>query len=259
MQNRLIKKTVDNFICASYQKIIFTFPLTTLTLRMKINALIVDDEYSGRITLKILLEKEFPSRFGKIILVASLQEAIQKIASDPFHLCFLDVELNNDSGFDLLSHLPKETTVIFVTAYSEYAIKALRKKAYDYLLKPVNPPELKAAIIRYETEVLAAEPQKYLLLKEHGYNVPVDLREIEYLQANGPYSKIYLTNRSEYLMSKTLKAMSKSLNNDFIRIHKSYIVNKKMIQTFKKDRVITTTDICLPVSRVGARLLSELF
>jgi len=226
---------------------------------MKINALIVDDEYSGRITLQILLQKEFSHLFDKIILASSLEEAIQKNTSETFHLCFLDIELNNDSGFSLLSHLSKATTVIFVTAYSEHAIKALREKAYDYLLKPVNPPELKSAISRYEKEMMAVDLQKYIFIKEQGYTVPVAFNEIEYLKANGPYSKVCLVNRTEYVLAKTLKTMSKCLNSDFIRIHKSYIVNKKMIQNFKKDRLITTTQICLPVSRVGARVLSELF
>jgi two-component system LytT family response regulator len=117
---------------------------------MKLHSLIVDDEHSGRISLKILLEQQFPYLFKKIITASSLDEAIEIVSKESFSICFLDIELNDRSGFDLLPYLPPETKVIFVTAYSEFAIRALREKAYDYLLKPINPAELVDCIQRLE-------------------------------------------------------------------------------------------------------------
>jgi len=226
---------------------------------MKLKALIVDDEHSGRVSLKILLNKEFFFLFDKIVTVASLAEAMEAVEGENFNICFLDVELGNKSGFELLPHLTSQTKVIFVTAYSEYAIKAIREKAFDYLLKPINPAELKSSIRRYEKDLLSKDATKYLLIKEHGFTVPIHLDEIHYIEAKGPYSKIYLVNNTEYTTAKTLKTITGVVGIDFVRIHKSYTINKNMIKSFKKDSIITITNICLPVSRVGAKVLSQYF
>lgn len=225
---------------------------------MKLNALIVDDEHSGRASLKILLNKDFYYLFEKITTVATLQDAIKITAKESFQVCFLDIELNTHSGFELLPHLSSDTKIVFVTAYSEYAIQAIKGKAFDYLLKPINPIELKNCINRYEKEIWGGV-KKYLHIKELGDTVPVRFEDIEYLQANGPYSKIYLTNQKEYITAKTLKTLTEFLGQDFIRIHKSYIVNKMMVKSFNKESLTTIHNTCLPVSRIGAKELSEHF
>lgn len=225
---------------------------------MKLNALIVDDEHSGRAALEILLKENFSYIFEKLVTASSLNGAIEIVSQQLFDFCFLDIELNDQSGFDLLPHLPSETKVVFVTAYSEYAIRALREKAYDYLLKPIQPEELMDCIKRFEAET-RKQPERFLLVKQQGFTIPVALDEIVYLEAKGPYSKICLINNNQYLMSKTLKVLTDLLSNDFIRIHRSFLVNKAMIQSFKKDNLITITNVCLPVSRLGSKILSQYF
>ena len=149
--------------------------------------------------------------------------------------------------------------MIFVTAFSEYAIKALREKAFDYLLKPINPAELKACIRRYERAVQEKDGSQYLLIKDQGFTTPIHFDEILFIEAAGPYSKIFLLNGVEYTTAKTLKNLTELTGENFVRIHKSYAVNKDGIKSFKKDNVITITNISLPVSRVGAKLLSKYF
>ncbi|MBC7493921.1 MAG: response regulator transcription factor [Flavobacterium sp.] len=226
---------------------------------MKFNALVVDDEHSGRVSLKILLNKAFFYLFDKIETVATLTEAIAAAETGNFNICFLDVELGDKKGFDLLPHLSNETKVIFVTAYSEYAIKALREKAFDYLLKPINPVELNNAVKRYEKEMVLTNSTKYLLIKDHGYTIPIDRNEIHYIEAKGPYSKVFLINNLQYTTAKTLKTLTEQVGIDFIRIHKSYAIHKSMIKSFKKDSIITISDICLPVSRIGSKVLAQYF
>ena len=226
---------------------------------MKLKALIVDDEHSGRATLKILLKRDFSYLFDKIITSSSLEEAIIMVSDESFDICFLDIELGSKSGFDFLPYLPSNTTVIFVTAYSEYAIKAVREKAFDYLLKPINPMDLKQAIDRYENEITNNPSSNCILIKEHGFTIPIPLNEIHYIEAKGPYSKIYLVNSIEYTTSKTLKSLTDIVGQNFIRIHKSYTINRAVIKSFKKNSIITINDICLPVSRVGAKVLSQYF
>ena len=226
---------------------------------MNYKALIVDDEHSGRATLSILLKRDFNYLFERVVTASSLEESINLLKEETFDICFLDIELGAKSGFDFLPHLPSNTTIIFVTAYSEYAIKAIRGKAFDYLLKPINPVDLKEAINRFEKELLNSSSSNCILIKDHGFTIPIPLKEIHYIEAKGPYSKIYLGNSVEYTTAKTLKSLTDIVGQNFIRIHKSYTINKDVIKSFKKNSLITITDICLPVSRVGAKVLSQYF
>jgi len=228
--------------------------------QMRIKALIVDDEHSGRASLKILLQKDFGNLFEQIDAASTLQEAIKKISESIYNIVFLDIELKSHSGFELLSYLNPHTKVIFVTAYSEYAIKAIKEHAFDYLMKPLDPIELRACISRYQKEDGGnGRNHKYLMIKEAGFTTPIRLDEIEYLLARGPYSQIFTIKQRDYTTSKTLKVLMDMLGKDFIRIHKSYIVNKQMIKSFKKESLTTTHNSCLPVSRVGAKILSQHF
>jgi two-component system LytT family response regulator len=227
---------------------------------MKLNALIVDDENSGRTSLKILLSRNYYYLFENITTSNSLEEAIEISANNYFHICFLDIQLDTKSGFELLPYLSKQTKVIFVTAFSEYAISAIREKAFDYLLKPINPLELKACINRYEKEYLTEEnSSQYLSIKVQGETTPIRISDIEYIEAAGAYCSIHLTDNKDYTTAKTLKVMVDIVGNDFIRIHKTYLVNKAMVKSFKKDTLTTTKNTCLPVSRIGAKELSQHF
>ncbi len=227
---------------------------------MKLNALIVDDEHSGRTSMKILLSKNYYYLFANITTANSLDDAILLLSKNHFHICFLDIQLHTKSGFELLPYLPVQTKVIFVTAFSEYAINAIREKAFDYLLKPLNPLELKTCIGRYEREYLTEEnTSQYLPIKIQGATTPLRIEEIEYIEAAGAYCCIHVAANRQHTTAKTLKTMADILGANFIRIHKSYIVNKGMVKSFKKDILTTTKNTCLPVSRVGAKELSKHF
>jgi len=229
-------------------------------MSIKLKALIVDDEHSGRTSLKILLNKYYYYLFEEIYTSSSLEDAISTLSKQSFDICFLDIELNTKSGFDLLPYLQPNTTVIFVTAFSEYAIAAIKGKAFDYLLKPINPIELKKSINRYKKEFLEEKDvKKNLLIKVNGLTNPLPINEIEYIQARGAYSKIVMLDKKEYITAKTLKKIIVLIGHDFIRIHKSYIINKMMIKSFKKETLTTTQNTCLPISRIGTKELSRHF
>ena len=226
---------------------------------MKLTSLIVDDEHSGRIAIKILLEKNFSKIFTEPLLSNNLEDAKEKVRNNKFDVCFLDIELNNKSGFDLLPYLEKHTKVIFVTAYSEFAIKAIKEKAFDYLLKPINPVEFNLCIERFKTDMESNASHQFLSIKEQGFNLPILLVNITHIEGNGPYSKIFLNDNSTYTVSKTLKSLESMIGYNFIRIHKSYIVNKSIIHNYKKNTLSTNTDLCLPVSRSGSKILAQHF
>ncbi len=223
---------------------------------MSISTLIVDDEYSGRTALKILIAKNFPSLFSKIYIASTLEEAIIKVSEENIALVFLDINLSGKSGFDLIAHLKPLTKVIFVTAYSEFAIQAIKNNAFDYILKPLNPTELKTAISKFQKSLhLENNDDKYLTIRSKGISIPLHISTIEYLKGNGPYSHIVLGDKVEYIVSKTLKTLSLQLGPTFIRIHKTHLVNSKFIKGYNKDSLITTNNICLPISRIGLKEL----
>lgn len=226
---------------------------------MKLTALIVDDEHSGRTALEILILKDFYYLFDSVKTAASLEKAIEFVTNEVFDICFLDIQLNSNSGFELIPYLSPATNVVFVTAYTEYAIKAIKAKAFDYILKPLNPIELKCCIKRYEKEFLENGNKKYIAIKDIKGTLLLKLETIEYLKAHGAYSKIYSNNKTVHTISKPLKELLELTGQDFIRIHRSYLVNKMMIKSFNRDSLITINNTCLPVSRVHSKELSQYF
>jgi two-component system, LytTR family, response regulator len=227
--------------------------------RPKINALIVDDEHSGRTSLKILLSRGFGLMFNKISTSSTLDDAINKAILNVYDLIFLDIELKGHSGFELLPHLKSGTKVIFVTAYSEFAIMAIKQQAFDYILKPINPIELKECMSRFQKEISNSQTVKYLTIRKSGESLPISLDEIEFIRADGPYSHIFTENKMQHTTARTLKDLKKILGHGFIRIHKSYLVNRNMIKSYKKDMLTTINNTCLPVSRVGSKELLQVF
>ena len=119
----------------------------------KYDLLIVDDENSGRTTLRVLLEKEFWAHIKTIEYAHSFEEAAEKLKSSNYHVIFLDINLKGISAFDLISFIPPASKIIFVTAYAEFVIRALRNRAFDYLLKPVKEEELKHCLERVLKEL----------------------------------------------------------------------------------------------------------
>ena len=215
----------------------------------RLNILIVDDEISGTTALRILLNQNFNSLFKSITTSSSIQDAIKKVTLDSYQIIFLDIQLGSQSGFELLPYIPKHTKVIFVTAYSEHAIKAIKENAFDYLMKPLDPDELKNTIERYKSEVIEyTDNLKILTVKESGKSVPIRVNEIDYIKGNGPYSILYLTNSTNYTTARTLKTLHSLLGNKFIRIHKSYLVNKDAIKSYNKLTITTKSNKCLPIT-----------
>jgi two-component system LytT family response regulator len=224
---------------------------------MKYRILIVDDEDSGRQTMRILLEKSFWPYIQSIDYSKSFDEAQNKIIKSEFDLVFLDINLKGISAFDLLRFIPSTTKVIFVTAYSEFMLKALRNKAFDYLVKPVKEEDLTACLERLRKESEQESEVKCIYVKVKGITNIVDIGDIIYIEGDGPYSIFHL--KTETLKTaKTLKLITPEVNKSFVRIHKSYLVNKKYIKGFNMDKLILYNEKWLPVSRTGFKNLSGL-
>ena len=222
---------------------------------MKIKLLIADDEYSGRFILETLLRKEMDTHQNfEIDVVASLEEVVKQINSTTYDIIFLDINFKGESSFDIVDLIPKASKIVFVTAYGEHVINALRKSAFDYLLKPIKIEELSNCLKRYFITRKEVESTENIQIKEKGFTRWIQISEISHIRGQGPYAHIFVINE-QITVARTLKSLMPELGNHFIRIHKSYLVNRKFIKAFQHDQIILINQVCLPISRNGLKNL----
>ena len=208
---------------------------------MKIKSIIVDDEKHGRENLAGILQKYCPEI--KLVAEANSVDAARKMIEefDP-DLVFLDIEMPKADGFQLLEQLQDfRFEVIFVTAYGNYAIKAIRFSAADYILKPININDLQTAIQKVSERI--RQKQENLRMKQlvHNISQPGNPRiglptgdRIEYVEVNkiihcrgeGNYTHIYFDEKKHLLVAKSLVEFEELLQeHSFIRVHKAHLVN----------------------------------
>lgn len=214
-----------------------------------LKAIIIDDEPKGRQALRQKL-LEYCPQVQLLAEAASGLEGIQVIGQYRPDLVFLDIEMPNMSGFDMLNKIgEKHFHVIFTTAYDQYAIKAIRYAAFDYLLKPVDIEELKTAVGNIAALPAADTPKQVALLQQnmqqpkkhlHKLAIPTsdsllffDINTIIYLEASSNYTNIYFTDGTKIIASRTLKDFEELLPGEvFFRPHHSYIINLNFIKRY---------------------------
>ncbi|MFT3935853.1 MAG: LytTR family DNA-binding domain-containing protein [Chitinophagaceae bacterium] len=219
---------------------------------MKHKAIIIDDEAKGRLALKQKLADYCP----EIEVVAEADNGPEGIFLIEFHkprVVFLDIEMPRMNGFDMLNEIKeKNFHIIFTTAYDQYAIKAIRFAAFDYLLKPVDIDELKDAVAKIKDVQPTSEVKKQVeLLRQniqqpkpqlHKLAIPAleglffyDINDVVHLEANSNYTNIYFSNKTKIVASKTLKEFEELLPEEiFFRTHHSHIVNLNYIKRYIK-------------------------
>lgn len=219
-------------------------------------AVIIDDEVNNIANLKSLLKDYCPNL--KIIGTASdYKKAKTLLTSLQIDLVFLDIKMPDKSGFDLLSELPAYSfQVIFVTAFDQFAIKAIKYSALDYLLKPINIEELVAAVRKAEQSIADNANKQQInhlvhLLREkeseHRIIALPSVNEIRYVpiceivkcQSENNYTIFFLTDGTKIVVSKGIYEYEELLPNKiFLRCHQSFIVNKNLIKSFIKSDAI---------------------
>ena len=217
-----------------------------------IRALIVDDELKNIRILHGLLQTYCP-QVHVVGEASGFHKALELIESSHPDLLFLDIEMPYGNAFDLLEKImPVKFEIIFVTAFNDYALKAFRYSALDYLLKPVNIDELKAAVAKAEQKLdqknvnlqlnnfinnfKKAELQKIALpLLDGLLFVPVP--EITYLHAKGSYTDVHLHNGEIHTTARTIKDYEDMLSQDtFCRVHHAYLINVNHIKKYSRGR-----------------------
>ena len=241
------------------------------------NCAIIDDESSGREILSELITFFVP-KITQIRSAHSVESGLALLNEYHPQLVFLDVEMADGTGFDLLAQLEqRKFEVVFVSAYKHYAIPAIKAAALDYLLKPVNIEELQAAAERALTRIEKITPTGAASLpalmpadrkKQERISLPilngfeiVRLEEILYCRSEENYTRFYLRGAKQLLVSKTIKTYEEVLeNNGFMRIHKSHIVCMSQITRYlhsKGGEVQMSDGAVLEVSRARKQALLD--
>ena len=220
-------------------------PTTNRQQPLPLRCLIVDDEVSGREVLKALITKHTP----ELLIVAEASTVEEGIAKAGMaDLIFLDIELPDGTGFDLLAQTTySHHEVIFVTAYDQYGIQAIKASATDYLLKPVSADELSHAVRRAldrHVKKIGTQPsptnellpQRIMLPNTEGF-VVVDIENIIRCTAHSNYTKFYLLDSRSILVSRTLGEYEGLLSeNGFYRIHNSHIINMRHVSSYIRGK-----------------------
>lgn len=202
---------------------------------MPLQVLVVDDEALARSNLSILLRRD--SDIGSITECASGMEAIEAVRKSRPHLAFLDVQMPECGGFDVLEMLGSDSppAIIFVTAYDSYALRAFEAGALDYLLKPFDDARFQRALTRAKERLAHLTTRESpraqrLVVKSQGRVLFVNVTDIDWIEAAGYYACLHVAGET-HILRRTLAELERDLGEErFIRIHRSIIVNFEQVQ-----------------------------
>ena len=245
-----------------------------------IRAILIDDESNSLEMMEWLLKTYCP----QVIVEAmcdSGEKGIEAIRQYKPDLVFLDIEMPHMNGFDMLEQFDKLFfDVVFCTAYDQFAIKAFRYSALNYLLKPVDPDDLKETIRRLEEKKSSPSKEQIDLLLQHIRQpaspavqrialttgdglIFVETSDILYCQAESNYTNVVLVGGKKILVSKVLKDIDETLSgNDFYRVHNSYLINLNHIQKFVRGEggyIIMDDGANIGISRSRRQEFMDLF
>jgi two-component system, LytTR family, response regulator len=237
---------------------------------MMLRAIIIDDEQKGIDALKILIEK-FVTDVKVVAETTAAEEGLELVESYKPEIVFLDINMPAMNGFELLERLSwRDFNLVFITAHQEFALKALKNNAIDYLLKPIDHEDLVAAIykIRKNTrnndgkekfnyhsllESLSGQQRQKIIINSRTGIESLDAQDIILFESASNYTKIALTDR-EIIASKTLKEFDQQLcteHSDFMRVHHSFIVNLNKVVRYLKssEHIVMSNEAKVPVAK----------
>jgi two-component system, LytTR family, response regulator len=248
-----------------------------------ITAILIDDDQNLRSGMKQLLSRYAPEFkiIGEADSVANGVEVIDQLQPQ---VVFLDIQMNDGTGFDILEQLALKngkitSHIVFITAHEQYAIKAFRFSALDFLLKPVDPDELQKVIEKIKNIVVKNDDYAHIdlllenirkkvdnfkriaLSNSHGMHL-FEVSDIIRCESEDNYTKFYIKNNKPILISKTLKEYEELLtDHGFVRIHQSHLINLAFLKSYiKKDGgyVVMADNSNLPISQRKREQLQEL-
>lgn len=239
-----------------------------------IKAILIDDEPLAR-----HIVKEYLNKHQDIIIVDECGDGFEGVKAITQHkpdLIFLDIQMPKINGFEMLELLEVQPSVIFITAYDEYAIKAFELHAVDYLLKPFSQERFDKALLKWKENQpgtqkntapliensLQREEQQRIVVKKGSNIVILPIHQVEYIEAFDDYVKVH-TREGFYLKKKTMAHYEKSLDaRQFVRVHRSYLLNLQeltRIEPLEKDNhvALLKSGVRIPLSQSGYGKLKE--
>lgn len=244
---------------------------------MLLRAIIIDDELHGRQNLAQLLQAHCPE-IELVGAAASAQEARGLVSALQPDVVFLDIQMPIEDGFDFLESLPERNfSVVFVTAYDDYGIRAVKASAADYILKPISVEELKQAVHKLQTleefrstnpslneayresvDLLIKDlsqqqlPQTLTLPQFNGFEL-VPVKKIVRFEADDSYTHVFVNGEKYLTVSRSLKHFEGLLDpNKFCRVHRSHIINLSYLKAYSKEDgglAVLKDDERIPISR----------
>lgn len=214
-------------------------------------AIIVDDEPLARLRLQKLIS-EYPKKIKIIAEAQNGEEAIEKINQLKPELIFLDIQMPETNGFDVLKKLTYFPKVIFCTAYDEFALQAFDTNCIDYLVKPLTRERFAKTVKKidqlnsFETSInlnKLIEQFSHEYKKNEATSIPVKvgdriifvrLDEVSYFQSDEKYITVVTKHSKSYILDSSLKKLEEKLPDYFIRVHKSYLINKNLLKEIRK-------------------------
>ena len=243
----------------------------------KIKAIIVDDEPEAQDLLKGIITDEFPEIEIRGI-ASNVDQGIEQIIKHKPNLVFLDIQMPKKNGFELLHELQNldiNPTIIFTTAYDEFAIDAIRHSAFDYLQKPIKLNELERTIARYKNEqepndfkqqsklVLEFVRKPRIKFNTRSGFVLVDPEEVLYCLADANYTDIFLSNNEEITVSYSITTVQQMFSNsEYVRCGRSHLINTRyLVNVNRKERSCTfsvnNNQIKITLTKQGVRDLER--
>jgi two-component system, LytTR family, response regulator len=242
-----------------------------------LKCIIVDDEFKSRESLRAIIQK-FCENIVVLEVCQNGVEATKAIYNGKPDIVFMDIQLQKETGFEILEKLDKiEFELIFTTAYSEFAIKAFKFSAIDYLLKPIDINDLKAAIEKARKRIAGNITQRIAQLgqnlrantfKHSRLALPatdglvfVNVDQIVFCEATGNYTNIHMDDGRKFVVSRTLKEYEELLEDqDFFRIHNSFLINLNSLKKYIRGeggQVVMNNNQTLDVSKAKKKSFLE--
>lgn len=204
---------------------------------------VIDDETANRQVIKNILSTYCPE-VTVTVDEGQIDAAVEALNAKRPELLFLDIELRSGTGFDIIARLSYKPEIIFTTAYSQYAINAIKVRAFDYLLKPINEEELVAGVNNYlakrqELDTVEQKSQagsNFFNTSTNEGKIALNYNEIYYFEGSGSYTYC-ITRTKKYIFSKNLGELEKDLPKEFFfRTHHSYLVNLSKVNKIEIRR-----------------------
>ena len=245
---------------------------------LALRTLIIDDEADCVSVAQKLIAAYCPE-LNVVATTTDSVEAVNLILRLRPEVVLMDIEMPQMNGFQILEEIGDfNFQLVFTTAYDRYAVKAFKYSAIDYLLKPIDPIELKATVQKIiqkqridaqQIELLRRQlytprptmGEKLALPYQHGY-IFIDINDILFAESDDSYVRVYMTSGEMYLVTKSLRELEETLDNQqFFRIHRQYLVNKTKVKRFNKadSLVILTNNKELPIARNRREDFGKLF